>query len=228
MNPVQNPDRASPNASEGGWVELPLFPLGTVLFPGGVLPLRIFETRYLDMVKRCMAQDSPFGVCLITRGGEVGTPAEHHSIGCAARIVDFDMEAGGVLRLRTVGSERFEILHRTVRKDGLIVGSVRTLASDPVVAIPQALSVCVELMEAIVKDLREKLGDDFVNVLAEPLRLHECGWVANRLCELLPLDPAVRQELMSLIDPVERLGRIAAMLSADGSDPPHASNPLNH
>jgi Lon protease-like protein len=227
VNPSPDPARVLPTASGDGCAEFPLFPLGTVLFPDGVLPLRIFETRYLDMVRRCMAQDSPFGVCLITRGGEVGTPAEHHSIGCSARIVDFDMDAGGVLQLRTVGHERFEVLHRTLRKDGLLVGTIRTLAPDPIMAIPPALSVCVELMEAIVQDLRKKLGDAFVNVLAEPLRMQDCGWVANRLSELLPLSAAVRQELMSLTDPIDRLSQIAAMLSPEGSDPPGAGDPLN-
>jgi Lon protease-like protein len=211
VNPSPDPARVLPTASGDGCAEFPLFPLGTVLFPDGVLPLRIFETRYLDMVRRCMAQDSPFGVCLITRGGEVGTPAEHHSI----------------LQLRTVGHERFEVLHRTLRKDGLLVGTIRTLAPDPIMAIPPALSVCVELMEAIVQDLRKKLGDAFVNVLAEPLRMQDCGWVANRLSELLPLSAAVRQELMSLTDPIDRLSQIAAMLSPEGSDPPGAGDPLN-
>lgn len=197
--------------------ELPLFPLGTVLFPDGVLPLRIFETRYVDMVRRCMSSDSPFGVCLITRGGEVGSPAEHHSIGCTARIVDFGMEEGGVLRILAVGGHRFEVLDRWVRKDGLLMGRARAINQDPVVRVPEHLSACSPLMEAIANDLRTRMPENIHNILAEPMRIEEAGWVANRLSELLPLDPTQRHHLMTLADPVDRLARIAALLTAADS-----------
>jgi Lon protease-like protein len=194
-------------------MNLPLFPLGTVLFPGGVLPLRIFETRYLDMVRACMSSDSPFGVCLITRGAEVGSPAEHESIGCTARIVDFDMESGGVLQLRTVGIERFEVIDRSTQPDGLIRATVRAIAADPPVTIPESLAGCSALMRRVIEDVCRREADPARRVLAEPFLPEDAGWVANRLCELLPLAPGARQLLMSLGDPLERLEQVAQILA---------------
>jgi Lon protease-like protein len=199
-------------------MKLPLFPLGTVLFPGGVLPLRIFETRYLDMVRECMSSDRPFGVCLITRGGEVGMPAEHHPVGCMARIVDFDMEPGGVLRLRTVGIGRFEVIDRFAQPDGLLRGTVRDIAADPPTAIPDSLASCSALMRRVIADVCRRETDPAQRVLAEPFLLDDAGWVANRLCELLPFPPATRQQLMVLENPLERLERVAEFLAAGGSD----------
>lgn len=198
-------------------MNLPLFPLGTVLFPGGVLPLRIFETRYLDMVRECMSSDKPFGVCLITRGGEVGSPAEHHPIGCTARIVDFDMEPGGVLRLRTIGGERFEVLDRFAQPDGLLRGTVRTIAADPAVAIPESLASCSALMRRVITDVCRQETDPLHRVLTEPFLPDDAGWVANRLCELLPLPPPTRQHLMVLENPLERLEAVAGFISAGRS-----------
>jgi len=198
-------------------MNLPLFPLGTVLFPGGVLPLRIFETRYLDMVRECMSSDKPFGVCLISRGAEVGSPAEHHPIGCTARVVDFDMEPGGVLRLRTIGGERFEVLDRFTQPDGLLRGTVRAIAADPAAAIPESLTPCSALMRRVIVDVCRREADPAQRVLAEPFLPDDAGWVANRLCELLPLPPAARQQLMVLEDPIERLERVAGHLSQDDS-----------
>lgn len=106
-------------------VEIPIFPLGTVLFPGGVLPLKLFEARYLDMAARCMRSNSPFGVCLISEGGEVGEPAVPHGLGTIARIVDWDMSQPGLLFIKTVGGERFRIVERTLQRDRLQTARAR-------------------------------------------------------------------------------------------------------
>jgi len=196
---------------------IPIFPLGTVLFPSGVLPLRIFERRYLDMVRECSAGNQPFGVCLITRGMEVGQPAEHQRIGCTAQIVDFDMEPGGILRLRTVGGERFEVLEEITQPDGLIRGQVRYIPADPVLAVPPELSGCSTLIRRVITDVCQRETDPLQRILAEPYRPDEAGWAANRLCELLPIAPSLRWQLMILDDPLERLRRIAALLSAPAS-----------
>jgi Lon protease-like protein len=195
-------------------MNLPLFPLGTVLFPGGVLPLRIFETRYLDMVRACMASDSPFGVCLITKGAEVGSPAEHHPIGCTARIVDFGMEPGGVLQLRTVGLERFTVIDRSTQPDGLIRATVRVIAADPALPVPQSLAACSTLMRQVIDDLCKRESDPAERMLAEPFLPEDAAWVSNRLCELLPLAPDARQGLMVLDNPLERLTRVAQILAS--------------
>src|SRR6185503_19392245 len=105
---------------------IPLFPLNTVLFPGGVLPLRVFEARYLDMTRDCMKSGTPFGVCLIHEGSEVGAPAVPRSVGCTATITDWDMQQLGVLNLRTRGERRFRILSSGANKQGLISAEVQT------------------------------------------------------------------------------------------------------
>ena len=107
--------------------DLPIFPLGMPLFAGGVLPLQIFEARYLDMVSECSRHDKPFGVCMITRGGEAGKAAEHAQVGTLATIRDFDQTEAGLLYIRTLGSERFRILRRWIQDNGLIRAEVLVL-----------------------------------------------------------------------------------------------------
>ena len=116
--------------------DLGLFPLGTVLFPGGVLSLRVFEARYTDLVSESMQRDAPFGVCRITQGQEVGEAAEHEPVGCLARISDWDMEQPGVLSLRTRGEQRFRVLRRRVQSDGLIRADAELIDDDPLLPVP--------------------------------------------------------------------------------------------
>ena len=115
---------------------LPIFPLNTVLFPGGVLPLRVFEPRYMDMVKACLKDASPFGVCLIREGQETGKPAVPETIGCTARIIDWDMEQLGVLQIRTLGEERFHIIGSRDNGKGLILAEVETMAAEEEISVP--------------------------------------------------------------------------------------------
>jgi len=192
--------------------ELPIFPLGTVLMPGSVLPLRIFETRYTDMVRRCMAGGLPFGVCLITHGNEVGTPADHESVGCTARIVDFDLEQPGVLQLRTVGEQRFRVLSTRVQPDGLIMARVDLIKHDQILEIPETLAACGVIMKALLDDLARREPQADRRMIAEPYNLNSAGWVANRLCEFLPLDMGTRQALMVLEDPLQRLAAVHQFL----------------
>jgi Lon protease-like protein len=133
-------------------VEIPIFPLGTVLFPGGVLPLKLFEARYLDMAARCMRSNSPFGVCLISEGGEVGEPAVPHGLGTIARIVDWDMSQPGLLFIKTVGGERFRIVERTLQRDRLQTARVVPLPEPAPQPVPEALKGALPLLEAIIAD----------------------------------------------------------------------------
>src|SRR5262252_1411285 len=121
-------------------LEIPLFPLNTVLFPGGVLPLRIFEPRYLDMVKRCMREGSTFGVVLIRSGGETQSSAATYDVGTLAQIVDFDQLPDGLLGITTRGTERFRADQKRVLDDGLHVAEVQKLSADPEVALPEEFS----------------------------------------------------------------------------------------
>ena len=184
---------------------VPLFPLGTVLFPGGVLPLRIFEARYVDMVRVCMRGGTAFAVCLITRGNEVGVPADHELTGCLASIVDFDAEAGGLLRLRTVGLQRVRVIEREVEPNGLIRAGVRRIDDDPRAPVPEAMAACVQLVRRIVQDLVEREPDASLRMVNPPYDYESAAWVGNRLCEFLPIPPRARQKLMELDDPVARL-----------------------
>lgn len=185
--------------------DVPIFPLSSVLFPGGVLPLRIFEARYMDMVRDCMRQDTPFGVCLITRGGEVGEPAEHEPIGCLAHIRGWDMEQVGLLQLRTVGGTRFRIVDRRVGRNGLIRASVDRLPDDARLPVPDELADCVRLVRRIVEDLREREPDADKRMIEEPGDFESAAWIANRLCEFLPIAAPTKQKLMALDEPLTRL-----------------------
>jgi Lon protease-like protein len=193
--------------------DLPIFPLGSVLFPEGVLPLRIFEARYMDMVKACLRTESAFGVCLITRGGEVGEPAEHETIGCLAQIREWDMEQLGVLRIRCVGGQRFEVLERHLQKDGLVRARVRLIDPDPAAPVPAEFAVLPQLVRRIVDDLVARETDTMRQMVAEPLRYEDAGWVANRLCEFLPIPPGTRHRLMALPDPLMRLSLVHQFLA---------------
>ncbi|HYF57326.1 MAG TPA: LON peptidase substrate-binding domain-containing protein [Burkholderiaceae bacterium] len=192
--------------------DLPIFPLSTVLFPGGVLPLRIFETRYMDMVRERMQLDAPFGVCLITRGGEVGEAAEHEPVGTLAHIRGWDMEQLGLLQLRTVGGTRFRILDRRVGGNGLIRASVDELPDDPRVPVPDEMLDCEMLLRRIVEDLRAREPDPEKRMIAEPHDFDSAAWIANRLCEFLPIQDAARHRLMTLDDPLARLSIVQRWL----------------
>ncbi len=185
--------------------DVPIFPLSSVLFPGGVLPLRIFEARYMDMVRECMRQDAPFGVCLITRGGEVGEPAEHEPIGCLAHIRGWDMEQVGLLQLRTVGGARFRIIDRRVGRNGLIRASVDRLPDDPRLPVPEEQAECTRLVRRIVEDLREREPDADKRMIEEPGDFESAAWIANRLCEFLPIAAPTKHKLMALDEPLTRL-----------------------
>ena len=186
--------------------DLPLFPLGTVLFPGGLLPLRIFEQRYLEMAKACLKDGTPFGVCLIREGSEVGTPATHEPVGCLARITQWDMQQLGLLQVVAQGGERFRVASEQVRGDGLIIGEVEVLPEPADSPIEERHGACVRLLERIVAEHGERL-------FARPFRMESSAWVGARLAEVLPLPAAMRQKLMELDDHLQRLDILQRLLS---------------
>ena len=186
--------------------DIPLFPLGTVLFPGGLLPLRIFEQRYLEMAKGCLRDGTPFGVCLIREGAEVGTPATHENLGCLARITQWDMQQLGLLQLVAQGSERFRVLERRIRADGLILADIELLAEAADMPMPEKFRACRQLLERIVAEHGEHL-------FAKPFRLDSSAWVAARLAEVLPLPAAARQKLLELDDSTQRLEILQRLLT---------------
>jgi uncharacterized protein len=184
---------------------LPLFTLHTVLFPGGRLPLRIFENRYMEMAKACLKDDSPFGVCLIREGREVGAPATPCDVGTLARIVSWDMPQLGVLHVSARGEGRFRIRARHVQPDGLARARVEILPDESDAAVPPACSASVKLLERVIEQHPELLG--------RPHRLDSCVWVSSRLAEILPLPLAAKQALLELDEGRARLERLNEALA---------------
>ena len=178
--------------------EIPLFPLGTVLFPGGPLPLRIFETRYIDLVRRCLRDGSGFGVVLIREGVEAGGPALTLDVGTYARIVDFSQQPDGLLGIRAAGERRFRILARRRERDGLNVADVEWLPEESSSPLPEEFAELGPALDAILA----QVGEPFASL---ERRLDDAAWVAGRLTEILPIPPGHKQHCLELDDPVERL-----------------------
>jgi len=189
--------------------DVPLFPLGTVLFPGGLLPLRIFETRYMDMAKICLKNETPFAVCLIASGRETGQPAIPHEIGTLARIMDWDMPQLGVLNVSCRGEQRFRILTHRFETSGLQRADIEFMdlgASQPLASHQQFLG---DLLARVIDHLDE--GKPL-----QPHRLDDADWVGYRLAELLPITPASRQQLLEMSDAADRLDLIHDILEDKG------------
>ena len=177
---------------------LPLFPLNTVLFPGGPLRLRIFEPRYLDMVSRCMRESSSFGVALITEGREAGGAARTMTIGTTARIVDFERLDDGLLGITAHGEQRFNILEVKTQSDGLNVAGIEFLPDEPAMEIPEDLAILVELLKQAFVQVGAAYGD-------ESPHYENASWVGMRLAEILPLPMPEKQQCLEMDDAVERL-----------------------
>ena len=178
-------------------MELPLFPLNTVLFPGGPLALRIFEPRYLSMVSRCMREHHGFGVVLIEEGAEAG-PASFFATGTLAEIVDWSTGHDGLLAIVARGRERFTIVQSRCQADGLYVGELEPLPPEPALAVPERHRRLSRLLAGLIEGSDERYPD-----IDE--HLADATWVGYRLTELLPLPAAIKQNLLELTDAVLRL-----------------------
>ncbi len=196
---------------------LPLFPLNTVLFPGGPLRLRIFEPRYLDMVSRCMREDSGFGVALIVAGREAGGPAQTVPIGTLARIVDFEQLDDGLLGITARGERRFRILHAYQESDGLNMCQVEWLNEEARAEVPPPQAVLAELLRSAL----EQIGPAYGEITPA---YEDATWVGMRLAEILPLAAIERQEMLELTDGPERLRWMQSrlnILEERDEDPEH-------
>lgn len=179
-------------------LEIPLFPLGGVLFPGGVLSLKVFEQRYLDMSAACMKNGTPFGVCLIASGKEVGETAVPHVVGTLAHISEGDMPQLGILMLTVRGGRRFRILSQTTQPDGLLRAEVELLEEPEGRDIPEAQRGLLPFLQKIVGDLGPEK-------MPEPHAYGDAAWVGYRLTEIVPVQALAKQKLLELDDPVARL-----------------------
>jgi Lon protease-like protein len=201
---------------------LPLFPLGTVLFPGGVLPLRIFEVRYLDMVRRCHKGGAPFGVVSLTQGQEVRQPGASESfasVGTLASIEAFEIPQPGLMMIRISGTQRFRITARDQLRHGLWIADVERVDADVPVPIPDDLKGAAEGLANLIQSLQQKTTLPEEMQIQPPWHLDDCGWVANRWGELLPLPLQNKQRLMELENPLLRLELVGDVLNRTGIAP---------
>jgi len=187
-------------------MQVPLFPLNAVLFPGGPLPLRIFEPRYLTMVSDCVQNDTPFGVLLI-RDGAGAEPATTHEVGTLARISDWYQGSDGLLGITAVGEHRFRVISSHRESDGLNVGRIEILPDEPAMPLPEEYHSMPHILAGVLDDLGH---------LYEPLEWHmdDAAWVASRFVEILPMDLEQKQQCLESSDPAERLRIVQELLES--------------
>ena len=195
--------------------ELPLFPLQTVLFPGGLLTLKVFEARYLDLIAGCLRERRPFGVVMLRGGSEVRQSRETIDIettGTLAELIDVDSEQAGILHVRCRGTQRFLIHSSWQRNDGLWLAESEAVPDDDPVAPTDALIEAARGLASAITALEARHARPFL----EPYRFNDAGWVANRWCEILPITVLAKQRLMELPDPMVRLQLVDEFLRKKG------------
>jgi len=203
---------------------LPLFPLGTVLFPGGYLPLQIFETRYLDMIAKCHKAGAPFGIVTLRQGSEVRR-APHadnlaqeifHDAGTLATITSLSRPQPGLMLIQCRGLQRFVVEKHELLKHGLWIANVRVLPDDLLVPIPDDLQPVAGALRRVITTLQSQGTADDQMPMQPPYLLDNCAWVANRWCELLPMALDLKQQLMTLDNPLVRLELVSDLLERNG------------
>jgi Lon protease-like protein len=204
---------------------LPLFPLGTVLFPGGTLALRIFEVRYLDMIGKCHKTGAPFGVVTLTQGSEVRLPEAtangragfaqeaFHGVGTLATITEFSAPQAGLMVIRCNGTQRFRVASQQQLRHGLWTANVSQQADDLPIKIPDDLQGVASALESLINSLHARAVPPEQMPVQPPYLLDDCGWVANRWCELLPMPVTLKQQLMALDNPLVRLELVSDFLA---------------
>lgn len=207
---------------------LPLFPLGTALFPGGVLPLRIFEVRYLDMIGKCHRLGAPFGVVALKQGSEVqrapaaGPSGEayaeegFHAVGTLATITELKRPQPGLMEIRCVGTQRFIVTRHEKLRHGLWIGDVQHIPADAPASVPPDLEPVARALGNLIDQLRQRGVPEAELPMQPPFQLQDCGWLANRWCELLGLPLELQQRLMSLDNPLVRLELVGDILQRRG------------
>jgi Lon protease-like protein len=206
--------------------QIPLFPLQTVLFPGGVLPLRIFEVRYLDLIGRCQKEGAPFGVVCLSRGSEVrqpphaGDPGDtpfdpevFHLVGTMAHITAFERPQPGLMLIRCRGGRRFRLLGSEQMKHGLWTGEAEYLDDDPPVPVPADMSHVRLGLQRLLQHMQAQArpGDELP--IQPPLNWDDCGWLANRWCDILPVSPQLKQQFLAVDSPLVRLELVGDLLA---------------
>ena len=198
---------------ERGPVTLPLFPLRTVLFPGGFLPLKVFEQRYIEMTKACLRDERPFGVCMIVKGEEVargdGSVPAFADVGTLARITNFDMPDLGILHVTTEGLTRFQVREHGADASGLVIGQVTPIADEPRHPLPEMHAPLARMLELIAA----RIGP---GNFPSDVRYDDATWVGYRLAELLPLPLSIKQRMLEVNDANVRLAALKQFLERQG------------
>ncbi len=190
-------------------IEIPLFPLQAVLFPGGPMPLKIFEPRYLSMISRCLKNDADFGVVLIREGAEIG-PATTYDVGTLARIDDWYQGEDKVLRISVVGEGRFLIESASTRDDGLAIGQVALMQTESKTLLPDDCSILANVLD----DLINQVGGFYENI---ERRFSDASWVGYRLAEIIPISLEQRQQCLEISDPLTRLKLLKSLIKTIGT-----------
>ena len=198
-------------------IELPLFPLQTVLFPGGLLSLKVFEAHYLDLMAACLRETRPFGVVALRTPGTAGAPRAHppadlESTGVVAELIEVDSARAGILQVRCRGLQRFALAAPRQQADGLWLAGVTALPDDVAVAPAATVQGTVKGLANAIATLKGQGSEPFLR----PYRFDSAGWVANRWCEILPISTTAKQKLMELGDPTVRLQLVDEYLRSKG------------
>jgi uncharacterized protein len=196
-----------------------LFPLGSVLFPGAVMPLRIFEVRYLDLIKRCIQTGAPFGVVSLTQGQEVSQPQQQESfahVGTLALITHHETPNPGLRLIRCVGQQRFKTSRIERLKHGLWIADVQAVPEDNTVALPHDLQHCRILLKKVLDSMPEKVRRDLVEQEPSQAQWSDCSWLANRWCQLLPIPLEMKQRLLELDSALIRLELVSDLIGKLG------------
>ena len=191
--------------AEGEAYRLPLFPLSSVVLPGGLFALRLFEARYLDLVGECLRNDSGFGICLIREGGEAGEPALPFGTGTEVRIVDWDRQPDGLLGITVAGQHKIRVRDLWTEANQLVVARVVALPPEPAEPVPPECRGLVEILAKLLRQLESVIE------YSDP-QWDDASWVGGRLTELLPLPTRVRQYLLELDNPTARLHELRQAL----------------
>ncbi len=192
-------------------LQIPLFPLNTVLFPGGVLPLRIFEPRYLDMISACLRNSAPFGVALIREGSETGKAAITYDLGTLVNIDYFHTLSDGVLGITARGQKRFRIYRRSVQPNQLVIAQIETLANEASAGLPAQFRPLAEMLAGLM----QRMGQPYMKLTP---CFDDASWVGARLTELLPIGLEQKQYFLLLDDPIQRLERLDEVLKTLETD----------
>jgi hypothetical protein len=206
------------DAPGGPSFELALFPLQSVLFPDGLLGLKVFEARYLDLIGRCLRERRPFGVVGLRQGSEVyakggaNQSTRFEAIGCLAELIEVDGDQPGILQVRCRGTQRFEATGFRQQADHLWSADARLLPDDESVLPTEDLIGSARGLANAIATLKQQGSTPFL----EPYRFEDAGWLANRWCEILPIPMAAKQKLMELPDALVRLKLVDDFLRSKG------------